>query len=80
MGVKYIDVKNDILKKIQTGEYKEGHLIPSEIELAKNYGVSRPTIRQAIGLLVEDNLLERKKKKGNNCFFKKSRTSIHTGN
>lgn len=64
MGVKYIDVKNDILKKIQAGEYKEGHLIPSEIELAKNYGVSRPTIRQAIGLLVEDNLLERKKRRG----------------
>lgn len=71
MGAKYIDVKNDILNKIHTGEYKEGHLIPSEIELAKIYGVSRPTIRQAIGLLVEENLLERRKRRGTIVSLKK---------
>lgn len=71
MATLYLDIKNDLLQKIQDGTYKEGHLIPNEIELAQYYGVSRPTIRQAIQPLVEQGLLERKKRRGTIVSYKK---------
>ncbi|MBM7543433.1 GntR family transcriptional regulator [Periweissella beninensis] len=61
---KYRQIADDLLKKIQTGIYPINALIPKEIELATFYGVSRPTIRQAIQLLVNDGYLDRRKKRG----------------
>ena len=61
---KYRQITDDLLKKIQTGIYPINALIPKEIELATYYGVSRPTIRQAIQLLVNAGYLDRRKKRG----------------
>lgn len=64
MTAMYIKIQKDISNKIQTGTYPVGDTIPNEIDLAKAYGVSRPTIRQAIQPLVDQGLLERRKKRG----------------
>ncbi|TQQ84999.1 GntR family transcriptional regulator [Peptacetobacter hominis] len=64
MAAMYIDIKNDILEKINSGIYEEGNVIPTELELADFYKVSRPTIRQAVQLLVDDGYLEKRKKRG----------------
>lgn len=57
-------IRKDLLKKIQSGEYPQHSLLPREVELIDIYGVSRPTVRQAIQSLVADGYLERKKRKG----------------
>lgn len=61
---RYQFIKQDLLKRIHSGEYSEGCLIPKEAELTEIYQVSRPTVRQAIQCLVNEGYLERKKKRG----------------
>ena len=57
-------IEQDIFKKIQSGEYSENEIIPTEMELSDTYGVSRPTVRQAIQSLVNEGYLEKRKKRG----------------
>lgn len=64
MGAIYLDIKKDLEKKIKEGIYEVGQIIPAETQLAQDYGVSRPTVRQAISLLVKEGVLERKRKRG----------------
>ena len=61
---KYQVIANDLLNKIQTGFYPQNTIIPPETVLADKYQVSRPTMRQAISLLVNQGYLERKRKRG----------------
>ena len=42
-------------------EYKNGKLLPNEIDMAKQLGISRNTVRQATNKLVYEGLLIRKK-------------------
>ncbi len=60
----YQIIEADLMGKIQSGEYPEGSIIPKETELATKYGVSRPTIRQAIQNLANQGYLQRKKRLG----------------
>lgn len=55
----YINLRNKILEKINTGEYKSGEKIPSERDLGQKYNVSRMTARQAINELVKDGVVTR---------------------
>lgn len=63
---KYCIVKEDIINKINTSEFKPNQIIPSEHEFCKQYNVSRITIRRAIDELVFEGVLYRLKGKG--CF------------
>ncbi len=60
----YYQLKNIILAKIKSGEYKEDSLIPSERELGDTLNISRMTVRQALNQLVAEGLLRREKGKG----------------
>lgn len=60
----YDQIKDDLLSKIKDGTYPEGQTIPSELKLAEMYGVSRPTIRQALQILVSDGYLEKRRRRG----------------
>ena len=60
----YDQIKNDLLSKIKDGTYPEGDTIPSEIELAAAYGVSRPTVRQALQILASEGYLEKRRRRG----------------
>lgn len=44
----YWRVVDQIESLIQSGQYKPGNRLPSERELSETFGVSRPTIREAI--------------------------------
>lgn len=57
----YFQIKEDMEKKIKSGVLQEGEYLPSEFKLMEEYNVSRPTIRQAIDLLVQENYLEKKR-------------------
>lgn len=60
----YFQLKEDIQRKITKGVWKVGQCIDSERELSQTYGVSRMTIRQALGELVQEGVLLREKGKG----------------
>ncbi|MBL4930276.1 GntR family transcriptional regulator [Clostridium paridis] len=60
----YYQLKEDIKNKITNGIWKVGECIASERELTETYGVSRMTIRQALGELVQEGILIREKGKG----------------
>jgi GntR family transcriptional regulator len=60
----YHQLKEIILEKIENGDLGEGDMIPSENELQQAYDVSRATVRNAIQLLVNEGLMEKKKGKG----------------
>ncbi len=60
----YIQIKDLLVAKISEGEWLPGNIIPSEINLAQELGVSQGTVRKAITELVENNVLTRKQGRG----------------
>lgn len=60
----YYQLKEIIQKRIQSSEYVEGGIIPSERELAKDFGISRMTVRQALNQMVAEGSLVREKGRG----------------
>ncbi len=44
-------VASQIIEAIRNGEFKLGDKLPSEQAMAKSLGVSRPSIREALGAL-----------------------------
>ncbi|MGL5649471.1 MAG: GntR family transcriptional regulator [Clostridium sp.] len=60
----YYQLKEEIKEKILQGFWKLNECIASERELSMQYEVSRMTVRQALGELVQEGLLIREKGKG----------------
>jgi GntR family transcriptional regulator len=60
----YQQIKALITQSLQSGEWKPGELIPSEVELANRFKVSQGTVRKAIDELAADNLVMRRQGKG----------------
>lgn len=60
----YQQIKSLILQSLQTGEWKPGEAIPSEMDLAVRFRVSQGTVRKAIDELAAENLLVRRQGKG----------------
>ena len=60
----YRQIKNLLIARLQGGEWKAGDGIPSELELAKRFGVSQGTVRKAVDELAADNLLVRRQGRG----------------
>ena len=55
----------EILRKhILTGVYAEGSLLPSENELCAVHNITRPTVRQALEVLVQEGFIRKKQGKG----------------
>jgi GntR family transcriptional regulator len=60
----YQQIKALITQSLQSGEWKPGELIPSEVELAMRFKVSQGTVRKAIDELSAENLVVRRQGKG----------------
>ncbi|AYC29294.1 GntR family transcriptional regulator [Paenisporosarcina cavernae] len=56
----YLQVIDRIKSDIAKGIFKEKDKLPSEFELAKSLGVSRATLREALRLLEEENVIIRR--------------------
>lgn len=52
----YIQMANQLSEAIYQGDYKSGDKLPSENSLCGQFGVSRITVRQALNLLVQQDL------------------------
>ena len=60
----YQQIKALMLQSLQSGEWKPGEAIPSEMDLAARFRVSQGTMRKAIDELAAKNLLIRRQGKG----------------
>lgn len=60
----YYQLAEKLAEGIRSGEYPAGSRIPSEHQLAAQYGIGRPTVRQAIDSLVRKGLLSRRRGSG----------------
>lgn len=60
----YQQIKALITQSLESGEWKPGEIIPSEVELAARYKVSQGTVRKAIDELAAENLVVRRQGKG----------------
>ncbi len=56
----YLQVIDRMKQDFAAGVYKEKEKLPSEFELSKTLGVSRATLREALRLLEEDNVIVRR--------------------
>jgi DNA-binding GntR family transcriptional regulator len=72
----YVQLKDLIIEKIDSGEFAEDIKIPSEQELCEMYDISRPTVRQAISELTNSGYLFKEKGKGTYVSSAKSRIDI----
>jgi GntR family transcriptional regulator len=57
----YIQAEELLRKIIEFPEYQQGKLLPNEVQMSSELGISRNTLRQAINKLVFEGLLFRKK-------------------
>jgi GntR family transcriptional regulator len=61
---KYAQVVAEIKRRIESGEYPPGSLLPSEHQLVDGFGVSRPTIVKALSSLRQDGWIETQQGRG----------------
>lgn len=64
METRYGKLSNKITKRIGVGEYRVGEYLPSEKELAREFGVSRPTVRRALENVEALGLISRRRGDG----------------
>jgi GntR family transcriptional regulator/GntR family frlABCD operon transcriptional regulator len=70
----YRKLQNDIKSQIIAGIYKESDLLPSESELQQVFGVTRSTVRQALGELEKEGYIQKKQGKGSLVIKQRRRT------
>lgn len=61
----YVQIIHQIEDLIERGVLKQGDKLPSEPELAKQLGTSRPPLREALSALEMLGIIERRGRKGN---------------
>jgi GntR family transcriptional regulator len=60
----YHQLKEHILERIEGGEWPPGFRVPSESELSSQFSISRATVRQAIQVLANQGLVEKRQGSG----------------
>ena len=62
--VLYLDVADKIRRDIFSGRYPVGSMLPTETEFERIFSVSKITVRKAIELLAEEELVEKRSGQG----------------
>jgi DNA-binding GntR family transcriptional regulator len=61
---KYAQVVAEIQRRIESGEYSPGSLLPSEHQLSDEFQIARPTVVRALRLLRQDGWIDTQQGKG----------------
>ena len=75
----YNQLANLIENKILSGSYQYGEKIPSEGEWMETYDISRVTVRNALKMLVDRGIVEKKQGKGAYVLFPVYKETISAG-
>ncbi|NJM94661.1 MAG: GntR family transcriptional regulator [Cytophagales bacterium] len=63
----YQSVFQEMRQLILDGHYEAGDLLPSEKDLCERYGITRPTVRQALQELVNEGYNPQTSRQGQHC-------------
>ena len=61
---KYAQVIEELRRRIESGEYPPGSLLPSEHQLTEEFQIARPTVVRALRVLRQDGWIETQQGKG----------------
>src|SRR5271170_1001243 len=61
---KYAQVIEELRRRIESGEYPPGSLLPSEHQLSDEFRIARPTVVRALRVLRQDGWIETQQGKG----------------
>src|SRR5258708_39759014 len=61
---KYAQVIAAIQRRIESGEYPPGSLLPSEHQLSDEFGIARPTVVRALRVLRQEGWIDTQQGKG----------------
>ena len=61
---RYQQIANELIGKIASGRYRLGGLLPTEMELCDQYGISRSTVREALRRVRDAGLISRRRRTG----------------
>jgi GntR family transcriptional regulator len=70
----YLQIKQLLIQRVLSGEWRPAQLLPSEMKLAEEYNVSQGTVRKAIEEMAAENLVVRQQGKG--TFVATHRSSV----
>lgn len=62
--IRYLDIADDLRRRIDDGEFAGGRLLPSESELSAGYSVSRVTVRKALEVLRDEGRVDSRQGSG----------------
>lgn len=57
-------IASDLRSAIERGDYTPGERLPTEAELVEKWKVSRPTVRDALGILISEGLISSARGRG----------------
>jgi len=57
-------IHDEVLRRIHARDWPPGHVIPNEVDLAREFGCARATVNRALRALAEEGILERRRKAG----------------
>ena len=60
----YLQVRDLVLERITSGTWKPGTMLPAEVDLARELGISSGTVRKALDALEAEHVVSRRQGKG----------------
>jgi GntR family transcriptional regulator len=60
----YLQVRDELVRRIAAGEWKPGMPIPNEVDLAKQFAVSMGTTRKALEIMESERIVTRRQGRG----------------
>ncbi|MEV6136474.1 GntR family transcriptional regulator [Nocardia sp. NPDC051990] len=78
MALKYEKLADDLRKAIRSGQLSAGSQLPTTPTLSEQYGVSLPTVRQALDVLRNEGLID--SQQGRGVFVRPPRRKVRRSN
>lgn len=72
----YVCIARNLSSSIEDGQFKRGDKLPTELQLTKQFHVSRVTVRQAIQILAEKGYIKKVQGSGSHVIYSPSRFQL----